>query len=473
MKLVCSVSLAEQYNINPQEYVGIHVISLPVSTRVRHHLQNNHIHTLTDLLEKTPGDLNRMRGFGALCFEEVNKLLLSLQNNSHIDLTNEEEHDMKHVCSVSLAEQYNINPQEYIDIHVTSLPVSTRVRHHLQNNHIHTLTDLLEKTPSELNRIKGFGKLCFEEVNKLLLSLQSNSHIKPTNGVFLSENLIHQYGYHILQGDFSFINEKLTDKELEIISEIQKSYETLGADLVNECIKNPTSIRSIVRMFQSFCINTERLSEVNHLMKNIPTNRHQNLAIGYINAYTKDENIQNLLVSQYSSDDAVLGEIITDNLDDTITFTHVRNFLKWCSFDLTKDIANLINIINTNNKLQDVLEMRARKITLEKCGNKLNLTKERIRQLEEKILRVFARYQKDLKLIAKISAEKNGDTVVTPADIKRFSGEYSTEVLFLFRKYKNLSYTYDEQFDVFIFGDNSLPNRVYSFVENLPEDKVR
>ena len=232
---------------------------------------------------------------------------------------------------------------------------------------------------------------------------------------------------------------------------------------------NPAGIQNIVLMLQKFCFSAKRSSEIDALMKSIPAYRRQNLAHGYINAFTQDEDKREMLASQYGSEDAVLGHLIGNRLDDETTFIQVKKFLKWCAFDLSEDVATLIEAVTGQGKLQTVVEMRARKFTLEKCGNKLHVTRERIRQLELKAFRLFARYQGRTKLIAKISAEKNGDAIITPADVERYSGDHSTELLFLLRNYKSGTYTYDDQLDVFVIGDDSLHDRVYAFVENLPE----
>lgn len=376
---------------------------------------------------------------------------------------------MKLVHSITFSDQYNINPQKYTNVHITLLPVSARIINRFQDNHIHTLAELLGKTPDDLKRIKGFGKGCFVEIDDFFSSLQDDLPSQVTKEICLPRNLAHRYRHSILHGNFSFINDKLTDEELEAFGEIREAYETLGADLVNECVVNPVGVQNIVLMLQTFCLNTERLSEIDFLMKAIPTYRRQNLALGYINAYTQDESKRKLLASQYASNNATLEQLIGNKLEDKLTFIHVKNFLKWCTFDLSEDISTLINAVTEQTKLKAIVEMRARKFTLAQCGDKLGLTRERIRQLEAKALRIFASHQKSIRLIPKISAEKNGNLIITAADIERYCGECSTELIFLLRNYKNSTYIYDGLLDIFIIGDNVLHDQVSSFVETLPE----
>lgn len=293
--------------------------------------------------------------------------------------------------SITFAEQYKINPQEYLDVHVTSMPFSVRITHRFLGNNITTIAELLEETPGDLMKISGFGRGCLEEIDRFFSMVQENALPQPVKKARSSGNLIRQYRHRIVQGDFAFLGEeKLTDKDLEVIGEFREAYETLGSDLVNECVTNPTCVQDIVLMLQEFCFSAKRLSEIEMLMKGIPAYRRQNLVCGYINAFTQDEDKRHMLKSQYGEENALLGNLIGNRLDDEAIFTQVKKFLKWCAFDLTKDVSTLISAVTGQSKMQTVVEMRARKFTLEKCGNKIHVTRERVRQLESKALRIFA-----------------------------------------------------------------------------------
>lgn len=369
--------------------------------------------------------------------------------------------------SVAFAEQYNINPQAYADVYVASLPFSVRITNCFHRANIITVAELLEKNPADLMLIKGFGHGCLVEIDEFLKDRTQLQSVKKEQS---STELIHQYGHRIVQGDFSFLNEdELTQKEQTSIREIREIYDILGADLVSACMTDPLRIHNTIFMLQKFCVGVERLSEINTLMSRIPAYRRQNLARGYIKAFTQDENMREVLSSQYDPTSAFLGCLIGNGLDDDIVFTRVKEFLTWCTFDLSKDVSTSIAPVTEKGKLQTVIEMRARGFTLQKCGDRLNITRERVRQLESKALHLFAKTQSRINLIAKISAEKNGNTIITPADLERYSGAKSADLLFLLRNYKGGAYTYDDQLNIFILGDDSLHDRVYSFVENMPE----
>ena len=72
-------------------------------------------------------------------------------------------------------------------------------------------------------------------------------------------------------------------------------------------------------------------------------------------------------------------------------------------------------------------------------------------------------------LISKISAERNGDTVLTPLEVEEYCGQDVQELIFLLSTYDNTNYTYDRQLDLFVIGNNSIQDQVTQYVENLPD----
>ena len=250
---------------------------------------------------------------------------------------------------------------------------------------------------------------------------------------------------------------------------VQEAYYTLGHELAIECMSNPLAIAPIKAALETFCYRSERELELEKLLACVPKHRHQNAVLGYINAFTQSDLIRDVLTTFYGSPDAELCNINRGNLRDEVSFTAVKKFLKWCSFDLTNDADNILAGIFEKENMRIVIEMRSRKKTLEATGSVLGVTRERVRQIERNALRMFARSQGRLKPVAKISAEKNGDSVITPSDIERYCGNHSIELIYLLRNYDGGTYTYDRQLDAFIVGDESLHERIFAYIEKLPD----
>ncbi len=372
--------------------------------------------------------------------------------------------------SIPLGEQYKIDVQEYAETPVADLPFSVRIANRFSRYKIITVSDLLKKSPEDLMQISGFGRKCLDEIDRIFTGIQNGTGVvSEHHATHYSGTVIRRYIDRILAGDFSF-EEDLPNHERASVETIRKAYDCLGADLVVACSDNQSEIQSIIEMLGAFCYKAERANELQAIVDSLPNSRRKNPAMRYIYAFTQDEDKRKVLKAQYGNTESSIEQISINTLDSGTTFVLIKRFLKWCAFDLPKDIEESLQpIIMPPGKIKTVVEMRARKYTLDAVGKRLGVTRERIRQLEQKAIRIFAKTQGRLKIITKIAAEKSGDAIITTADIERYAGEYSVELLFLLRNVKSSVFTYDEQLDVFVIGDDSLHDRVYAFVETLPD----
>ena len=375
--------------------------------------------------------------------------------------------------SAKFATIFDIDFNEYADIPVTTLSLPARLMNRLRYLRVETVSELLQLTPEDIIKVNGLGVKSIADLERCFLELKEQptkpaiSAVQPKK---IIKDILHRNKQAVINGDFSFArNEDLSDAEFATALAAQEAYEILGADLVGECVNNPERISDIKTMLANFCANMERISEIEHLFYHIPQHRHSNAVGGYINAFTQNEEHRRTLIEVYCDPTAELRSINNCDLRDNRVFALVLKFLKWCAFDLPTDVETIFRPIYEKSNMRTVIEMRARKNTLEAVGGKLKVTRERVRQIEAKALRIFARSQGRIKPIAKISAEKNGDAVITPADIERFCGDKSVELIYLLRNYEGGTYTYDRQLDAFIVGDDSLHERVFSYVDSLPE----
>lgn len=372
--------------------------------------------------------------------------------------------------SVSFAEQYGVNSTEYADVDASTMSFPVRITNRLKSNGIFSVEDLLNCTPQRIMDIRGMGKLCVEQIESFVREIAGGRSAIPECARPLEQkSYLKDKRDAILDGDFSFI-EDLTDQTLRMQAEMyHEGYDILGADLVRSCISNPENVVPVINAFTIFCEENARSIEVHNLLHALPYYRLDNAAIGYVNAYTQDEDIRGKLMAAFVSENASLHMINESMLSDNETYFMLKKFLSWCCFDILQDIEKTCNALFKNPRMKIAISMRARNNTLEKAGNELSVTRERVRQIEAKAFRIFTAHQNRLHLIAKISADKNGDSFITPADIERYSEEYGTELLYLMKNCNTSSFTYDSQLDAFIVGDDSLHSRVFAFIENLPD----
>lgn len=374
---------------------------------------------------------------------------------------------------VAFYERYNLNADEYEGVSVTTLPFSVRVINRFMGNGITTVAALLKTTPSALMKLKGFGKNCLDEVDAFCAKLNSEDAISVPQDKRVSyvSSLFTSHRDEIAVGDFSaFEGMELSENEIAQLQRYKEAYDVLGEELAFECIGSTEKVIPIIEMLDEYQSRIKKHIEIWGMANALPSTRKSNQAIGYINAFTLDENERSLLKSLCESDETTLLSMAgTDRVDDVSIYILLKRFYKWCAFDLKKEINDLFDNMYANERIRIVTQLRARKQTLEQVGGNLGVTRERVRQIEAKAKRMFSRLHSRIRIISKIAAERNGDTVLTPVEIEEYCGEHTADLLFFLQSYESANYTYDKQLDVFILGDDSITGRVQSSIETLPE----
>ena len=311
---------------------------------------------------------------------------------------------MDTASDIPLWEQLGLVPENYADMAVSELPFSVRVINVFKNNSITTVSDLLRLRPETLMGIRNFGRNCMDEVVGRLRSLPKEPLLERGHCKFQLNNkplFILSHAESIALGDFSFAeNMELSQEEVQALSEYQTGYEMLGEDLALECYLTPEKIIPVISMFSNFCRDAEQLALLRNEAADIPCDRRKNKAAGYIIAFTLDDYKRRTLLSLCPSETCSIDDLINIPLpNDSQKLTLLKQFLKWCAFDLEAEVRELFLPIFSNKRMESIVQMRARKKTLAQIGDAFGVTRERVRQIEAKARRKFSRYYRDRKSV--------------------------------------------------------------------------
>lgn len=374
---------------------------------------------------------------------------------------------------ITLEEIFSLTAEDYDKVSISSLDFSVRVYNGLMRSGITTVKLFLEMTPTQFMQLKNFGKTCLIEIKRVCEEkLRKNNFVEKK--IVAKNNVVAILKAHseeVACGDFSFIeNIDLTDSTKEYIEKYKFAVQLLGKDITFDCINSPEKILPILEMFKKYYANFNRQSEIQELLEQIPSKRKLNKVKGYILAYTlNDIELQKWLFSFALSEETTLLDY-TKNIDieSDIVYKRLYHFLSWCSFDLQSEITDILKKVYKNDNIKHVVYERSHHKTLEQIGTNLGVTRERVRQLESNAKKKFAKYQSLLNTIFKISAESNGDKVITSYQISQLIGDHANEFIFLLKDCDNSNYTYDKHLDAFIIGDDSLYERIINCVDSLP-----
>lgn len=369
-----------------------------------------------------------------------------------------------------LANLFNVQPTDYEDITVASLPFSVRVSNRLREKKIRTLKDLLLVDIESLKKIRGFGANSINEILKYCGNLpKSHRQVNTENNTPFSSVFIENLD-SIIEGDFSFADSiDLSDEQKDQLVAIKDSYSILGSELARQCVESPKIIKAISLALSKYITQLLTLNTLKELCSLIPEFRRNNKAKYFIDVFSSNNSTKELITKCYNSVDdkleSILYSIDTENKSIVIM---AEKFLQWCAFDLSKEIEKIFETIYSP-RIQTVLEGRANNLTLNELGNQLHITRERVRQIESKGKRLFNRQLSKVKILPKLYADSNGQSIIKLKTIEEISGNNATTLIYLLKETSGGRYTYDEQLDVFYFGENDLSSRIQDYIDTLPD----
>ena len=377
--------------------------------------------------------------------------------------------------NMPLSKLFNIRPENYKDIDVESLPFSARVQKLLRYENIYSLKDLLMVDIAFLKRMRGFGAYSVNQVVSYCSSLAHTSYLGLTEQSVPKYDLFTTNKDAIALGDFSFADGSvLTENEEKQLANIKEAYDIFGADLITDCVYLPDRTIPLLETLFAFSLKCSRTNKFEKkfedIYSQIPAFRRKNVAKNYIEAFSFDDAIRNKLASCYSSPEDKLGAI-----KRTIFFGEkeqailAEEFLQWCQFDLKKVITIIFDELYSSPRIQTVIEGRAKDLTLQDIGEQLGITRERVRQIEENVKRIFTGQIRRTKLMSKIYADLNGQAVITPKNLKDVAGKNAEALIYLLKDSSEGLYCYNPLLKVFIFGDNELTTRIQGFIDDLPD----
>lgn len=388
--------------------------------------------------------------------------------------------------AITYAERFQIEPSEYDDVPIDALDFPVRVFNRLMGKRIKSVGALLRCSEADLAAIKGLGRNSLLYVDKFFKekaftssrasALQNdvgqNATVKSDSSIvaYLKENIgVLEAGDTSALADVSGIADKAA------LEEYMKAIEDLGIETVLLLLNNPDHFQDIIFALSSFVKESDqynhRLLQLQEKLNGIPEDRREQRARFYIHAYSSKDEVREQLLSLCDGSDSTLQELSrSKRLSDISAFFAAENFLAWCSFDIRNEISNLIRTVFEKDRTVTVIKMRAEKNSLEKVGKKLNITRERVRQIEAKAQRKFNAWISRHKLLQKICAIRDGDIVLTPTELEDYLQDMTQAVIYLLANVENPSgYIYDQQADAFIVGETSLSERVFSAIESLPD----
>ena len=363
---------------------------------------------------------------------------------------------------------YGVEPEDYVDVDIQSLNFPVRLTNRLIKENYHTVAELLKSNDNMMGKIRGFGKGCFDELHKYLETLDSEKQRVRTDGL---PNELFQFKGKIIKGDFSFTSElDLNDVSWEYINRYKEAHAVLDSEFVEELVNGTPAALQIYVMLEEFIQRDGQKKKVQNILNEIPANRLAEKISWLITCYSSDVNTVNYLNSLVADKTTSLESYIVSNADRLLLGEpRLLRFVRWCQFELHEDLKQLFaNVIKNERELQ-VIQGRAVGKTLDAIGKSFDITRERVRQIEKKVVRKFNNWQKRNRIMYKIFIELNETAGLSTMELMDAVGEHGREFVYLIKNCEDSEFIYDKQLDLFMIESLSIADKVQAYVESMPD----
>lgn len=368
---------------------------------------------------------------------------------------------------------------EYSNEKIESIGFSNRTYNRLNRAGIESVSDLLHQTPEDLMNIPGFGVSCQNEIREYFTSRSKEA--EEQRRIFAESEVgqLRKYRKQIFEGDFSFEN-LLPESMKGSLQPYKEAHRCLDSFLIEKCERDPEVVLSMCKGFTRFDRAIRKMTEYENRIGRV---RLQCQVRPFIIAFTGKEDLREILLSICDEGFMTLEDYIVfffsmqRSLQDREYEFWIEKFIQWCAFSIEEDLERFFDQLKKKERDYEVLKLRAERKTLESIGDSFGVTRERIRQIESKVIKKFMSWQRNNKLLLKISALRNGDYILTPIELKAYFGDEASILLYLCKNSTTGEVIYDSSLDVFIIGDRSMVEQIQEHVDTLPdtfnEDQLR
>lgn len=367
-------------------------------------------------------------------------------------------------------EIYMLIPERFSDVNITEMNFSVRTEKRLLTNSITTVEKLLHTSPSQLMNIRGFGRGCLNEVGSCLLNIDDKTNQITGNNKETIPKKIKENKELIYAGNFTAIYNMLECSfEVEMLKQFEDAYYTIGDRMVEEIVAKSDGGKKFAYYIFALQKDLKRISEISRLFKANNISQRKNLkAYPFIDAFTADESKRRQLKSIYENENTLLGDYKLDALDENDQI--FNDFLRWCNFDIHNEMLEFIENLRENSERNfEVIKLRGGGKTLQEIGNSIGVTRERIRQIEKRVMKQFSHWNSRKKVLRKICALRDNDSVLTTAELNEYFYPYTDMFVLMLKSIENNYYYYDKELDVFIIGDINMEDQCVQYIDKLPE----
>lgn len=361
----------------------IYIEKLNFSVRTYNCLKNNNINTVKELLEVSEDELRVFRNLGAKSLEEIKSIVLKLTSGNFVFeamgyINNNTEYTILDMIAdgdkkISKILFYDENEGFSDDIKIKDMKLSVRSLNGLNLSGYEYGSQLVELKVVWLSGIKNLGEKCKNEIidnlKELVHIIYDEESTKEIENIKeISKALIEEYEQSLVEYDKKILKSNIN----MIIKQNIEVIDSINHEDINEIISDEVFLKTIynniflshlvknhiVRFIKKMC----RLSELSEIRQSLPNHLKQS---------------------------GILKTIINDLVESKVIDNVDGEYRVW--YPILSEYIELLEV----DREKIILYNRFQGDTLEEVGSLLKVTRERIRQLEKKVVKRIPRLRED------------------------------------------------------------------------------
>ena len=378
----------------------------------------------------------------------------------------------KDPAAIPYYELYPLDPDAFRTYPTEDCGFSVRVSNRLISKRIENVGELLEQSDAIMLSISGFGANSLKEIHAYFEKLTKSGatgFISQVKSQSLTDELI-PFTRKLRSGDFSFVEgRKLSVKSQRLIEQFREAHEMIDPELIESIAKGEPAALAIVGMLEEFVAEHEKEAACKAAIDKIPLKRLAQPAEAIFRAFSNNEEFQKFY-GEHSYKDANLQQFVFANADLVVkNNARMTKLLRWCGYNVVAEITEFFDNQLEKDRTRRVFCGRVRGDTLAQLGDELELTRERVRQIEAKVIRSARDWFLRNRVMHKIFLDFDEEASLSSGQIVDYVGQYGLETIAILKECSGQRYFYDERLDLFTLGKPIDRDAMQEYVDSLPD----
>lgn len=381
----------------------------------------------------------------------------------------------------------SLDEEEYLYDSIKNITLSVRATNALWSSGIKSVEQLVNISSEEIFSLKNVGIKTLNEIVRVKGLLSENRMLQEEcsndRRIIITKN-VDQYLKNLFCTFNHDVNCEITlsESDKELINELNEAVEVIGFDFAKNAYHDPNICMDIVKCMEGFHRTYYRKKRLYNRATKIPEAKRCNKLTCYFencdylkNKIKASEN--NVVVNNKIFDDSytifnLIDDIYSMQILSKQEEKEICDIIDYLCLDLENIFNEAIDSVKGySERAYEILWKRVTGETLQQIADGVNLTRERVRQLEKKAILLFEKYvhSNGISILDYISADLGGDNLLTISELKNyFNDKCWFELLYYVESNYGLSTKFEFDKDLRVFRRKGVNRGNISF-DDFPD----